>query len=103
MRTFNRQTAFLAGSLLIFSAMIAAEPAEAGTCAGTPVEARGEQSRFEWLAKTKARANWRRKVRATPGLGPAYANWAQAENTEERCLSGPAGTVCFFTGLPCIK
>ena len=49
--------------------------ADAATCAGSAIEARGEQSRYEWLAKTKARANWRRKVRATPGLGPTYANW----------------------------
>ncbi len=75
----------------------------AAPCAGSPVEARGEQSRYEWLAKTKARANWRRKVRLTPGLGPTYANWAHAENTEERCLTGPAGTLCIFTGLPCLK
>lgn len=80
----------------------AAVPAEAGTCAPTPIEARGEQSRFLWIAKTKTRANWRRKVRATPGLGTAYANWARAENTEERCLTGPAGTVCIFTGTPCL-
>ena len=77
--------------------------ADAATCAGSAIEARGEQSRYEWLAKTKARANWRRKVRATPGLGPTYANWAKAENTEERCLTGPAGTVCKFTGTPCLK
>ena len=76
--------------------------AAAGTCASQPVEARGEQSRFIWSAKTKTRANWRSKVRATPGLGTAYANWARAENTEERCLTGPAGTVCIFTGTPCL-
>ena len=70
-------------------------------CAAAPVEVRGEQSRFEWLAKTKARANWRRKVRATPSLGAQYANWARAQNTDERCLTGPAGTVCIFTGTPC--
>ena len=75
----------------------------AATCAGSPVEARGEASRFEWLAKTKARANWRRKVRLTPGLGVAYSNWARADNTEERCLSGPAGSLCIFTGVPCLK
>ena len=79
------------------------ETARAATCAGSPVEARGEPSRFEWLAKTKARANWRRKVRLTPGLGNTFANWAHAENTEERCLTGPAGTLCIFTGLPCLK
>lgn len=73
----------------------------AAACAAIVVEARGEQSRFEWLAKTKARANWRNKVRRTPGLGAKYAVWAQAQNTDERCLSGPAGTVCIFSGTPC--
>ena len=74
----------------------------AGPCVATAVEARGEQSRFLWLAKTKARANWRAKVRSNPGTGAAYANWARAQNTVERCLTGPAGTVCIFTGTPCL-
>jgi hypothetical protein len=74
----------------------------AATCAGEAVEARGEQSRFVWLAKTKARANWRTKVRRTPNLGAPYANWARAMNTDERCLTGPNGTLCIFTGFPCI-
>lgn len=72
------------------------------TCAETAIEARGEQSRYEWSAKGKARANWRSKVRRTPGLGAAYANWARAKNTEEHCMSGPAGTLCIFTGTPCV-
>lgn len=81
---------------------LAARPAYANACAATAIEARGEQSRFLWLAKTKARANWRAKVRSNPGTGAAYANWARAQNTEERCLTGPAGTVCIFTGTPCL-
>jgi hypothetical protein len=84
------------------AALSAAAPAHAGVCAPQPIEARGEQSRFVWLAKTKTRANWRRKVRLMPRLGAAYANWARAENTEERCLTGPAGTVCIFSGTPCL-
>lgn len=75
--------------------------ARAETCSGEPVSARGEPSRFVWLAKTKARANWRRKVRGTPGLGAGMAVWSRALETEERCLTGPDGTVCIFTGLPC--
>ena len=75
--------------------------ATANTCASTPVTVRGEESRFVWLSKTKARANWRHKVRSIPSLGPDYANWARAEATEERCLTGPAGTICIFTGTPC--
>jgi hypothetical protein len=94
---------FAAASLIILTVLLNTGTAIAATCAGNPIEARGEQSRFQWLAKTKARANWRRKVRLTPGLGPAYANWAHAENTEERCLTGPLGTLCIFTGLPCLK
>ena len=88
---------------LVVSSIILATPAQAGACAASAVSARGEESRFVWLAKTKARANWRRKVRSmTEELGPGYANWAHAENTEERCLSGPAKTVCIFTGTPCL-
>jgi hypothetical protein len=89
-------------TLVIACATLSATPAPAATCAGSSIEARGEQSRFEWIAKTKARANWRAKVRRTPELGPKYANWAHAANTEERCLSGPAGALCIFTGTPCI-
>jgi len=73
----------------------------AATCASAPVSARGEESRYVWLAKSKTQANWRAKVRAISGLGPDYASWARAEDTEERCLSGPNGTVCTFTGTPC--
>lgn len=76
-------------------------PALADACAGESVEARGEPSRYLWLAKTKARANWRVKVRGTPGLGPDYANWARAQNTDERCYSGPTGNLCVFSGTPC--
>lgn len=76
--------------------------AMAKTCAGLSIEARGEPSRYLWLAKTKTRANWRRKVRSMPGLGAGYANWARAENTEEKCYSGPSGHVCIFAGTPCL-
>lgn len=73
----------------------------AKTCAQGSIEARGEPSRFLWLAKTKTRANWRRKVRANPALGADYANWARAEATEEKCYSGPSGHLCIFSGTPC--
>ncbi len=73
----------------------------ANNCASAPVVARGEEARYVWLAKTKARANWRAKVRAISGLGPNFSNWARAQDTEERCLTGPAGSVCIFTGTPC--
>ena len=92
-------------SILLVSAIFIAtgSPAVfAKTCANVVIEARGEQSRFMWSAKGKARANWRSKVRRTPELGANYANWARADNTEERCLSGPAGTLCIFKGTPCL-
>lgn len=76
-------------------------PAIAATCHDKPISARGEAARYEWLAKTKARANWRREVRTTTGLGTDWAVWAQARDTEERCLIGPEGTLCIFTGTPC--
>ncbi len=85
---------------ILFSAGLWA-PVQATTCGPSPVVARGEESRFIWMAKTKARANWRAKVRALPSLGPDYSNWSRAADTEERCLTGPAGTVCIFTGTPC--
>jgi hypothetical protein len=88
--------------MAIAALCICAPTAIAKTCSGRSIEGRGEQSRFVWLAKTKARANWRYKVRATPGLGAPYANWARADNTEERCLTGPLGTICIFTGTPCL-
>lgn len=75
--------------------------ASAETCGAAPVTARGEPSRYEWMARLKARANWRAKVRASTDLGPDWATWKLAKNTEERCMAGPEGTVCVFTGSPC--
>lgn len=70
-------------------------------CGTDVVTARGEKSRFEWMARMKVRANWRRRVRAMPGLGPAYADWKKAADLEESCLSGSAGVVCTINGRPC--
>lgn len=81
----------------------AAHAQQATACAASPVVARGEPSRYEWLAKTKARANWRQRVRLNPQLGPAYSDWKLAADIEEKCLSGGAGTVCILTGTPCRK
>ena len=75
--------------------------AQSMSCAQVAVSARGEPARFEFLARTKARANWRARVRMTPGLGDLFANWQRAMNTQERCISGPDGTVCTMTGTPC--
>lgn len=92
----------LIAAVVFAAALGASSPdASAKTCAETGIEARGEPSRYLWLAKTKTRANWRRKVRAMPGLGADYANWARAEGTQETCYSGPTGHLCIFTGTPC--
>lgn len=92
-----------ARALSVVAAMfvLALPAAAAATCAAGPVVAKSEPSRFEWTARFKARANWRSKVRAYPNLGPAFANWAKAQDSEERCFSGPAGSVCQLTGTPC--
>ncbi len=73
------------------------------SCSDNPVMARGEASRFEWLAKTKARANWRYRVRSTPELGAPYSDWKLAANLEESCLVGPEGSVCTIKATPCRK
>lgn len=94
----------IAASLAVASqfAQAADAPAVPGkTCAAESVYASGEPASYEWLARIKTHANWRAKVRVLPGLGDPYANWKKAEDTTERCFSGPAGTVCQFTGIPC--
>ena len=68
-------------------------PAAAATCADLPVTARGDASRFEVLAKAKARGDWRAKVRALPALGAAYADWYKALAAEYRC-SQKDGRTC---------
>jgi hypothetical protein len=73
----------------------------APSCAPAAVDARGEPASFEWLAKTKARANWRSRVRAMRDLGGAYSNWAQASASEEICIRSPRGFVCTTRGIPC--
>lgn len=91
------QTAFAAmGSFALLTS-----PALAKTCANEPVYASGEPASFEWLARIKTHANWRAKVRTKSGLGDPYANWKLAEDTTERCFSGPKGTICQFSGVPC--
>ncbi|WP_246317189.1 hypothetical protein [Hyphomicrobium methylovorum] len=89
-------------ALAFLAPMFVSHAANAGACADFQVTARGEQSRYEWLAKVKTRAHWRQKVRTMPGLGPDYSNWARAQNTEENCMSGGSGTVCTFVGTPCL-
>ncbi len=80
---------------------VATPPALAKTCSSDPIYASGEPASYEWLARIKTHANWRNKVRTLPSLGDPYANWKLAENTTERCFSGPEGTICQFSGIPC--
>lgn len=87
--------------LAVAIALLVAPAQAAKTCSEAVVSARGEPASYLWLAKTKARANWRRKVRATPSLGAEFASWGNAETSEERCITAEGGTVCIFTGYPC--
>lgn len=80
---------------------LGALPAAAKTCAERPVMARGEPSRFEVLAKTKARANWRARVRATPALGAAYADFSKALAPEYRCTEAGSRFTCTAIAHPC--
>ena len=76
-------------------------PANAATCADRTVQARGEPSRFEALAKAKARGNWRAQVRAMPALGPLYANWSIAQAADYQCSDDKAGYTCTAVARPC--
>jgi hypothetical protein len=81
--------------------LTAATPALAATCGDRPVRARGDSSRFEFLAKVAARGNWRAKVRAMPTLGAAYANWSKALAAEYSCSRQDARYVCVAIAQPC--
>lgn len=76
-------------------------PAVALTCSAAPVSAKGEASRYRWLAKTKAHANWRAAVRAMADLGPDYANWRRAADAADDCSEKAGAFTCVFTGTPC--
>lgn len=90
-------------SIAIAMVILVSSPLAAKNCSDQPVSVRGEASSLQWLARAKAKANWRAKVRALPNLGDPFAKWERAENTVEHCVSGPTGTVCDFTGIPCRK
>ena len=93
-----RLTASTVIALAIFAV---GSPAAAATCADQPVSARGDASRFEVLAKAKARGNWRAKVRAVPALGAAYADWYKALAADYRCTEKDGTHVCVAAGHPC--
>jgi ABC-type amino acid transport substrate-binding protein len=88
-----------ASALWLLAAMAA--PAAATTCADLPVTARGDPSRFEVLAKAKARGNWRAKVRALPALGAAYADWNKALAADYRCSQKDTQHTCTAVAYPC--
>jgi hypothetical protein len=81
--------------------MAVSGPATAATCADLPVTARGDPSRFEVLAKAKARGDWRAKVRTLPDLGAAYADWYKALAAEYRCSQKDGQHVCTAVAVPC--
>lgn len=97
--TTRAQSALALAGLLVLSA---AAPATAEpVCAATPLSAKGEASRYQWLAKTKAHANWRAAVRAMADLGPDYANWRKAAGVSYDCKDRGGFFSCTFTGTPC--
>ena len=75
--------------------------ARADQCATIPVTVRGEPSAFQWIARTKARASWRAKVRRLKGLGSPYSDWSRAQNRTEDCGPDGRGKACTFQGTPC--
>lgn len=79
----------------------AAEHAVAAQCASTVVSARGEPSVFQWLALSKAKGNWRAKVRRTKGLGGLYADWRRADSRTEECGPDGKGIACTVAAVPC--
>ena len=76
-------------------------PARAMTCSEETVQARGEPSRFETIAKAKARGNWRAHVRALPKFGPLYANWSIAAGADYTCSESEGGYACIAIARPC--
>jgi hypothetical protein len=88
------------GALALLAAAFAG-PAAAATCTDQPVSARGDPSRFEALAKLKARGNWRAKVRAMPTLGAAYADFNRAQAASYQCSLEDDRHTCIATAQPC--
>lgn len=91
----------VAGALAVPAVLLLVAPVSAATCAERPVQARGEPSRFETLAKGTARGNWRSAVRSMPSLGPLYANWSKALAADYTCTEGAGGYTCTAIATPC--
>ena len=91
-------------SLLLASQLVdapAMAQTPAATCAAASVSARGEPASLRLLALTKARGNWRARVRVTPGMGAAYADWGAAAEQVERCIENTGSIVCTVSAIPC--
>lgn len=93
-----RLAASIAAALAVLGA---GAPVLAATCADKAVSARGDSSRFEVLAKAKARGNWRAKVRAMPTLGAAYADFSKATAPDYRCSETDGRHICVAIAHPC--
>jgi len=91
----------VAAAPLLWALAAGVVPAVAATCADLPITARGDPSRFEILAKAKARGNWRAKVRAMPDLGAAYADWYKALAADYRCSEEGGQRICTAIAYPC--
>ncbi len=91
----------LSAPLAVWLVAVTAGPAAAASCADQQVSARGDPSRFEVLAKAKARGNWRAKVRAMPALGAAYADWYKALAADYSCTEKDGMHLCTAAGHPC--
>lgn len=100
MLTIERLHVAIAIAVLVCSAL-AASPVAAQSCAGTVVSARGEPASYQWLALIKAKGDWRARVRATPDLGAAYANWKLATDQVERCIKDAKSVRCIVSARPC--
>lgn len=97
-RRVGRSAALLC---LTVAALAMSTAARADTCSDETITARGEPSRYQWLAVMKARGNWRSKVRLLPDLGAPYANFRRAADQIERCISDQRSVVCTVSGRPC--
>jgi hypothetical protein len=96
-----RPCRFRIPALSLAMLVCASSSASAVTCAERMVSARGEPARFEVLAKTKARGNWRAQVRALPGLGAPYATWSIAEEARYDCSERDGRFICSAIARPC--
>ena len=81
--------------------------ASAITCASAPISAIGTPSNLLFLAKSRAKAAWRGKVTAAPGLGPVWIAWGIAQGRKYECkMLQPGGgafgrKACVASATPC--